>query len=294
MAQAQSIEIRPHVDTTVAVLQDTVLADSLAIDSLIQFKEDRSSIYESLKDYFKLKGTDYSSWDTFVKTGSHFAPGMQYDPLKYQRPFWVIFVLFFLLLSIGLIRVFFTPIFHNIIYAYYEERVLHQISKEDSLLTSWPYIFLYILFSFSLGLFVVICQSAFYDGHALTLSNFFRISGIVALLFVLKIMLVRFIGVIFDISRFLREYITVLYLVYFNSMLLLLPLLLIVTFVPSLYFNFILYFFSIVVSILFLYRFFRTALSMLSHLRFSIFYLIIYLCTLEIAPILILVKTLNS
>src|SRR5690606_20458923 len=130
----------------------------------------------------------------------------------------------------------------------------------------------------------------FHAPEVLTLKNFFNLSGIVAVLFVLKILFVRGLALIFEIEKIIREYVLILYLVYFNSMLILMPVLLILLFVPTAYFEFLFVLFAGVVFALFLYRFIVAALSLLGQLKFSIFYLILYLCSLEIAPILILVK----
>src|SRR5690606_20799061 len=154
--------------------------------------------------------------------------------------------------------------------------------------------FLYLIFSLALGLFIVLIESSFSQLAVLNGENYLRTTLLVAVLFVFKILLIRFIAVVFQLERLVREYVAVLYLVYFNSMLFLMPFLLVVTFVPGSYFKFVLILFAIIASILFIYRFLRTAFRLFGNLRFSIFYLILYLCALEVAPILILVKTLST
>jgi len=214
--------------------------------------------------------------------------------VKSERPQWVLFSVFLLFLSIAIIKLIFPGDFTMIVQAYYQERTLQQVSKEDNMLTSWPYIFLYLIFSLALGLFIVLIESAFVRYDVLNLENYLRTSIIVAALFILKIVFIRFISFVFEIERLVREYITVLYLVYFNSMLFLMPFLLMIVFVPTAYFNIILILFSVIVTILFAYRFFRTALRLFGTVRFSLVYLILYLCALEVAPILILIKTLSK
>ncbi|TDS13942.1 DUF4271 domain-containing protein [Sphingobacterium paludis] len=213
---------------------------------------------------------------------------------KISRPTWILGSVFVLFLAVGLVRILFPGDFAMIVQAYYNERTLQQISKEDNMLTSWPYILLYLIFSLALGLFILLVESSFLHHDALNWSNYLRTTAVVAVLFVLKIVLIRFISFVFEIGRLVREYVTVLYLVYFNSMLFLMPILLAVTLIPANYFKFVLILFSVVASILFVYRFLRTALRLFGNLKFSIFYLILYLCALEVAPILILVKTLSN
>ena len=280
--------------------QDSLSSVGLKRDSIawqyIFVDANRPNLYlDSLREQITVTDNDFVSWMRFMSSLSSDTqmPTMKAVE-KVDRPVWIIGVLILLFLGVGMIRLFFYTSFQNIIYGFFNDRVLAQISKEDTVVTSWPYIFLYIIFSFSLGLFILIYRSAYSPMSEVTAVNFFKISVFVAILFVAKILIVRIIAVIFEVERLVREYIAVLYLVYFNSMLVLMPLLLFVTFFPTSYFKIILIFFLIIVSILFLYRFLRTAYSLVGNLRFSIFYLILYLCSLEIAPILILVKTLNN
>lgn len=213
---------------------------------------------------------------------------------KHTRPAWVLVFVFFLFVAIGVVRLLFPADFAMIVMAFYNERTLQHVSKEDNMLTSWPYIFLYLIFSLALGLFILLIESSFSHLEVLNGENYLRTTLLVAVLFVFKILLIRFISLVFQLERLVREYVAVLYLVYFNSMLVLMPLLLVVTFVPASYFKFVLILFSVIASILFIYRFLRTAFRLFGNLRFSVFYLILYLCTLEVAPILILVKTLST
>ena len=213
---------------------------------------------------------------------------------KNYRPIWVLIVVGFLFLILGIIRIIFPVELKIIVDAYYKERLLLQVSKEDSLATSWPYIFLYILFSFSLGLFVVVAVSSFSDKNFLSFENFLKNSAFVAVLFIAKVLLIRFISFIFSLDKIVREYIAILYLIYFNSMFFLMPFLLALLFVPVSYFKVVTILYVVGVTILFLYRFIRTAFHLFAHFKFSIFYLILYLCSLELAPILILVRSLSN
>ncbi len=213
---------------------------------------------------------------------------------KNSRPIWVLFVVTFLFIVLGVLRIVFPVELKIIVDAYYRERLLIQVSKEDNLATSWPYIFLYVIFSLSLGLFVVLLISNFNDYNYLTFENFLKNSGFIALLFIAKILLIRFVSFVFLLEKIVREYIAILYLIYFNSMFILLPFLLAVVFLPTIYFSTIAVIYAICVFFLFSYRFVRTAFHLFGNFKFSIFYLILYLCSLELAPILILVRSLSN
>ncbi|MCL8000573.1 DUF4271 domain-containing protein, partial [Brucella sp. 21LCYQ03] len=146
-------------------------------------------------------------WDEYLSKSSNDSIAVGID--RAQRPLWVFGTAMLLFLCVGMIRFIFPAEFHIIIDAYYRERLLQQISKEDSMATSWPYVFLYTIFSLALGLFIVVYMSSFRDAHFLTFGNYMRASGLIAVLFILKILLVRFISFVFGLQRLIREYITV-------------------------------------------------------------------------------------
>lgn len=274
-------------------IQDSLNFQYVAVDSLAP-----NYFLDSLRNVVTVSDNDFVGWIkrmNVLKSNDNQGVGARYvSPEKFHRPVWVLVTVLLLFVSIGLVRLFFYNNFSNIIFGFYNDRILAQINKEDSIGTSWPYIFLYSIFTFSLGLFITVYQAYVLGRGQVSVVIFLKISIIIALLFLSKIVIVRLVGFLFDIEKLVREYVMFLYLFYFNSSLILMPLLLFVTFLSTSYFNFILIFFLLITLILFIYRFFRTILGLVGSFRFSIFYLILYLCTLEIAPILILVKSLNK
>ncbi|KGE14102.1 DUF4271 domain-containing protein [Sphingobacterium deserti] len=280
-------------------LQTTNSADSVMMQEIDTFNyiyppDDRPhQLLQRLLAGIQTRSVDFEKSLSYMRGEDSEVPTAM-GTQKISRPAWILGSVFVLFFAVGLVRILFPGDFTMIVQAYYNERTLQQISKEDNMLTSWPYILLYLIFSLALGLFIVLVESSFLHHDVLNWSNYLRTTVIVAVLFVLKILLIRFISFVFEIGRLVREYVTVLYLVYFNSMLFLMPILLAVTLIPANYFKFVLILFSVVASILFIYRFLRTALRLFGNLKFSIFYLILYLCALEVAPILILVKTLSN
>ena len=294
----QDVLLHRNLATDSTSLSHVAVLDSTYIHSNSVFLPSNNNYYsllDSIKDHVVVENNDFISWMNFMNRVSE-ENGLesQASAFKKTRPVWVVFVLLLLCVSLGVIRIFFRSNFQNILHGFYNDRVFLQVSKEDNLGTSWSYIFLYIIFSFSLGLFISIYQTALGVIDNLNPLDFLKASLYVGVLFVVKILLIRFISQIFEVGKIAREYIAVLYLVYFNSALILIPILIFVTFLPVYYFKFILIFYTVIVFGLFVYRFFKTAGSLLGQLKFSIFYLILYLCTLEIAPILILMKYLTK
>lgn len=279
-------------------------AQALSTDSLTPVQHDNFNYVFPPKDrpnqlmeafLADIAATSISLEKTMAKMGGNLPLiESQQGKEKEQRPVWILAVVFCLFSAVGVVRMVFPADFNLIVDAFYNERTLQQVSKEDNMLTSWPYIFLYLIFSLAFGLFILLIESAFVHYHLLNFENYLRVSLVVSILFIVKILLIRFVSFVFELDKLVREYVTVLYLVYFNSMLFLMPFLLILLFVPVEYFKIVLILFSVIVSILFVYRFLRTFFRLFGNLTFSVFYLILYLCALEVAPVLILVKLLSS
>lgn len=213
---------------------------------------------------------------------------------KEYRESWLIFSVLSLILTLAIIRYFFAADFQLILQAYFNDRLLVQVSKEDTILTSWSFILLYIVFSFSLGLFICLFYGYIrQELHYLEIALYLKVSLAVGFLFALKIGFIRFIAFVFEIQKLVREYVTILYLVYFNSLLILIPAILLISLfaVNQTYYIYLIAIGLIV--LLFLFRFLKAGYNLFGHYKFSIFYLILYLCCLEIAPILILVRLLR-
>lgn len=280
---------------SIPVVRDTVLSPNqkvlLSLNPLLQKQyrivtvEDGVLVIHNIQNYHVgqyFKGQEHNSLER------------QYGTPKPHRENWILFTVLTLIFGVGLIRIFFPSDIKLVFQAYYDDRVLLSVSKEDTILTSWPFIFLFVLFSGAIGLFV----SLFYAYELnrfdfITLPNYIRTVGVVGLLFALKIGFIRFLSFVFEIRRLVKEYVTVLYLIYFNTLFLMLPVLLALSLVPLKAVGVVLHLAMVGAILLFLYRFLKTANHIMSMYKFSISYLILYLCCLEIAPILILLRLLS-
>src|SRR5690606_19011597 len=174
-------------DSTARMPLDTLFVqDSLAREYVFLSENRSNPLLDSIRALITVEGNDFVAWMQRMETlqNDRDTPPPAKAVYKNTRPAWILVVLLLLFLGIGLVRFVFRSAFQNIIQAYYNEQVTLDISKEDSLVTSWPYIFLYVLFSMSLGLFLLIYISAFGDSAMLTVENFFSLSAFVAVVFI--------------------------------------------------------------------------------------------------------------
>jgi len=216
------------------------------------------------------------------------------EAFKEQRPRWMLLTVFLLFLAIGAIWSIFPGDFATIVRAFYQEQRFRHISHTDNTLTSWPYVFLFLVFSLVLGLFIVLVEPLFgLQGGTVAVDRFLETALAIGSLFVLKILCTRLVGPVFGLDRLARKYIAVLYLLYFNAAFFLMPFLLTSVFAPDRYTEPVLIS-SGAIAIVPAYRFLKAVLGLFRNLKFSVLYLILYLCALEVVPVIVLIKVLGK
>jgi len=236
-----------------------------------------------------------SSLERWLKFSSTLQDQQPAPLLKAQREGWILLVVGCLLILLCGIRLAFPADFNIIMQAGYNDRLLSQINKEYNLYSSWPFVFLYLLFAGASGLFLYLILPAYLpDVKQAGFQKYLGITLTVFILFTLKIICTRLIGFIFDLQKIVRDYISALYISYFNAGLICL----VVAFIGSLTPPGGILPLSVFVWILLFgfltYRIGKTILHLLQTHKLSVFYLFVYLCVLEIAPILILINVLTN
>ena len=103
----------------------------------------------------------------------------------------------------------------------------------------------------------------------------------------IKIVIIRLLGNVFHTSQTTREYMINIFVFNLISGLILLPLLVLIVYLKS--FNF-LYIGLIIIALVILFRFFRGFLIGIGLTKFSFLYLFVYLCSLEILPLIVLLR----
>ena len=212
-----------------------------------------------------------------------------------KDPVWFLLAAVILLIFFGVIKILFKKEVDLIFRAFFDTRTLGQVNKEENVFVSWQFLFLYLNFVFSVGLFACLI---FYKTSASVTAAEFPIFLLVSMFafafFGLKILVLRLLGFVFKVQKLVRDYTNIIYLTYFNFLFVLLP----VTFCLALinlqdqYYLFwaLVILFSGIVT----FQYLRITFKILLNYRLSKFYLIIYLCALEICPILIFAKTIDT
>ena len=140
-----------------------------------------------------------------------------------SRDPWIIAIIIGLLLYTAFLNLTLGTEIKSIFQSFYSKRA-SMMDKEDRGMNLWAFIGLFILFGLTFGLFLY--QLAGYNGVYYSISGmqlFIALSLIIISLFAFKFLLLKFLGFLFDIDHIVGEYITTLYLTYFNIAFVFLP-----------------------------------------------------------------------
>ncbi|MBB3054973.1 DUF4271 domain-containing protein [Mucilaginibacter gotjawali] len=214
--------------------------------------------------------------------------------LRSSRDPWIIAVVLGLLIFTGFLNAFLGNDIKNVLRSFYNSQAISQTDKEGGLINSWAFPGLFILFSLSLGL--LLYQLTQYYNISYRLSGFalfISFAAIISLLMAFKFIILKFIGFIFQLDTLVSEYITVLNLTYFTMAFILLIVAICFSLLASRFIPLLLNFTLAFTVLIFLWQYLRNSMNIISDLRFHKFYLFVYLCALEICPVLIIIKALN-
>jgi len=216
-----------------------------------------------------------------------------YGHNRQNRDPWIIAIIIGMLLYTALLNLTLGTEIKSIFQSFYSKRA-SMMDKEDRGINLWAFIGLFLLFGLTFGLFLY--QLASYNGVYYSISGmqlFIALSLIIISLFAFKFLLLKILGFLFDIDRIVGEYITTLYLTYFNIAFVFLPVAVCFSLIAAQLIPYLLAVALILIVVIFIWIYLRSSVNIISNIRFHKFYLFVYLCALEICPILILIKVLN-
>ncbi|WP_207422102.1 DUF4271 domain-containing protein [Desertivirga brevis] len=275
-------------------VEDSIRAvgDSLAMVNIKRPDPERPNRFvDSLLKVYLVKDFNFQEWASrFPKKVQKYDEGK----LKKKGDLWVIGFLFILLVLFAILKSRFTKESTSLIHAFYSNRILGQINKEEQFFSSWPFVFLYLLFGFIIGMFLYQCCRYYQLSYDYVGVHWFlRLSIIVIAFYTLKVLLIKCLGFVFKGEKIASEYISILFLTYFNAGLLFLPVVIALSLTAGRFGIIYIYVSLILLILIYFFQFLRAITNILSSYKFPLIYLFIYLCALEICPLLVLIKALR-
>ena len=248
----------------------------------------RNLLTDTLLKMYLYKGHGF--WDMPLTSKSYLREGKS----RQTRDQWIIVIIIGLLIYTAVLHRLMHKDFESVWLSFYNKRMLTQVSKEDNLISFWTFVGLFLLFGLTFGLFLYQLAAYYHVFYRIGgLQLFAFLSFTIIILFAAKFLLLKFIGYVFDINKLVSEYLSVLYLTYFNIAFVFLPVVVCFCLVSAAVIPFILAAALVLIVIIFIWQYIRSSVNIISNILFHKFYLFVYLCALEICPILILIKALN-
>lgn len=181
---------------------------------------------------------------------------------------------------------------NQIVKGFFIPRVANQLKREEFSFTNRVSVFLWILFVLSLTLFFSELLSFFNipppsGNRAL---SYLIIALFITITYLIKVIIIKLFGYIFQANKEASEYILMIYLFGNTLALIILPIVIAIVFVRQISPSIFIYTGIFTMVIFILARIIRGLIIGYSSIRFSLFYLFLYLCALEILPFVIMVK----
>jgi hypothetical protein len=212
-------------------------------------------------------------------------------PSPKWQPDWILGILLTCFIILAWVQFFYPKRLAQILVAPYSKRNLNLLVREGKLLTERISVGLGViyclLFPLMAYLFYDLSEQQKYGNFLSGFSVYMILVAGILLFWVIKILLIKFLGIIFRTQETTSEYLLNTMIFNFLIGLVLLPFLVFVVYLKSLFFLQVC--FGVTVLLL-LFSFFRGFMTGILLRKFSYLYLFVYLCSLEILPLIVLMK----
>jgi hypothetical protein len=300
-AQTDSVvqALVPKLADSVGRVQNVANSDSLkrVSDSLavmyIKYPDPnrKNRFIDSLMKLYQVKNLDFIAWaKQFGRPINHDGEGK----LRKHGQSWVLVVILCLVLGFAVLRIAYRNDINMLMNAFFDHRFLAQQTSAGGFFTSWPFMLLFVLFGFTIGMYLYLIGSYLQLSYAFSGVEWYVILSLLIMgLLILKVYVLRFLGFVLMVQKAVRVYTSILFLSYFHAALLFLPLIVAFSLSSSAYAVLFIYAGMAIALFITVFQAIRGAIHVLSHYPFSKLYLFIYFCALEICPMLVLIKVLR-
>jgi hypothetical protein len=210
-----------------------------------------------------------------------------------HSPDWLFPVVLLLIGSFAWLRVFYNRYLGQMLYALVNVNLANQIVRDENILLQRATVYLNVLFYLVGALFLYeLSFQLSWELSALGVgfTRFLFFVLLISAVYAGKFLVVKFCGWLFDIDRELSTYLFNIFII--NNLLgmVIFPFTIIMAFNPGVDGSWIFTVCLIVIGVLYLFRLFRGLQIGLNTPGVSLLYLFLYLCSLELAPLLVLFR----
>ncbi len=209
----------------------------------------------------------------------------------YKRFLFISLMITLLLLT--LLMTFLRPFFQKVYSAFGSDNMFNQVYRERESIGLTPFILLYILFFLNAGLFLYLVLDHYKIAVANThLLGWLYCTGAIVVIFVAKHLIVSIVGAVFPIQKETRLYNFLIIIFSVIIGLVLAPVNVLLAYGPDHIESYLFYFALGTLGLIYLFRYLRGLAIANRFVAFHKFHFLLYICTVEIAPVFFLVKLL--
>ena len=211
------------------------------------------------------------------------------EEARYRRFLFATVLELFLILTI--LFTLFRSIPGRVYRAFLNDNLLGQLHREQGPIVSVPYFLFYLFFFFNAGLFLFLTAwengVTLYDRHWM---SFLVLTGGLAALFAGKHLLLKILGAVLPIEKELRIYSFTIIIFSIAVGILLIPFNLLIAYGPENAVSGVITMALVTISLVYAFRFIRGVFIAGRFVAVHLFHFLLYICTVEIAPALIVAK----
>jgi hypothetical protein len=214
----------------------------------------------------------------------------RYEPASSEGMFYLLVAMLF---YFAVVKLFFGKYLANLMTLFFKASIRQQQLREQVLQSPFPSLMLNVLFILSAGLYAAFLLRYYHYGNPEWFwLHFIYCAGILSVLYLLKYMVLRITGWIFNISRAVETYLFVVFMTNKIIGIFLLPLLVLIAFSGPFFTDVGITLSIIMIGLFYLYRFIASYSTLHKEIKISGLHFILYLCAFEIAPLLLIYKVL--
>jgi hypothetical protein len=214
----------------------------------------------------------------------------KYEPITNDGMFYLLVGMLF---WFALVKMFFSKYLANLLTLFFRASIRQQQLREQVLQSPFPSILLNVLFVFSGGLYAAFLMQFYQFGNPDRFwVHFLTCTGLLSGLYLLKFLILRLTGWIFNLNRAAEAYLFVVFMTNKIIGIFLLPFLVLIAFSGSLMTEIGVTLSIIMICVFYIYRFIASYSTLHKEIKISGLHFFLYLCAFEIAPLLLIYKVL--
>ena len=199
-------------------------------------------------------------------------------------------IIAFMIILLTLLVTLYRTLLQKIYRAFLNDNFLKMIHREEGSIISIPYLLLYLLFFINGGIFIFLLLRHYGQLSPALLQTLGQcILGLMAIFF-LKHLVLKIIANVFPVTKEIKQYSFMIIIFSIILGLILAPINVMLAYLPEMATKSIIYLGFALIILIYAFRSLRSIFLCSKYITFYKFHFFMYLCTVEIAPVLILVK----